>query len=288
MTPMTRRKFLKLAGLGTFGLTAAGSGTFFYGNQIELFNFEVVQRDMILPRLTDAFDGYRIAHISDLHHDGDFMNRHHLSRAVDLLNQQAVDAVLITGDFVTHKIDDDDAQSLLDNLSTIESRDGVFAIPGNHDHWTDIHGVRDIMTMSGIKDVSNSVFTLERNGDLLNIAGVDDYWEQLADISSVIAQLPDSTSPAILMAHEPDYADISAATGRFDLQLSGHSHGGQVRLPLLGSPILPRFARKYPAGQYQVENMIQYTNRGLGVVMLPLRINCPPEITVFTLRGRYT
>ena len=207
-----------------------------------------------------------------------------LTRAIDLLNRQNVDLVLITGDFVTHKINDDDAQSLRDNLSAIKSPDGVFAVPGNHDHWTDIGGVRDILAMCDIVDLSNTVFTVERDGKLLNIAGVDDYWEQFADIDSVINQLPDTTSPTILMAHEPDYADISAATGRFDVQLSGHSHGGQVRLPLLGSPILPRFSRKYPAGQYQVENMIQYTNRGLGVVMLPLRINCPPEITVFTLR----
>ncbi|MCI0714606.1 MAG: metallophosphoesterase [Chloroflexi bacterium] len=282
---MTRRKFLKLAGLSTLGVTAAGSGTLFYGNRIELFNFDVVEREMALPRLAASFDGYRIAHISDLHHDGEYMNRHHLNRAIDLLNQQNADMVIITGDFVTHKIDDDDAQSLLDNLSAIKSRDGMFAVPGNHDYWTDIGGVRSILSMSGVADLSNAVFTLERDGNLLNIAGVDDYWEQLADISSVINQLPDTTSPTILMAHEPDYADISAATGRFDLQLSGHSHGGQVRLPLLGSPILPRFARKYPAGQYQVENMIQYTNRGLGVVDLPLRINCPPEITIITLRA---
>jgi len=99
----------------------------------------------------------------------------------------------------------------------------------------------------------------------------------------VLALLPDEGC-AILLAHEPDYADISAPTGRFDLQLSGHSHGGQVILPFIGPPILPSYSHKYPVGQYQVGSMIQYTNRGLGTVAPMVRFNCRPEITVFTLR----
>jgi uncharacterized protein len=100
---------------------------------------------------------------------------------------------------------------------------------------------------------------------------------------------------AVLLAHEPDFADKSAAIGRFDLQLSGHSHGGQVRLPFLGSPLfvppfslypdVPPLARKYTSGLYKVRNMHQYTNRGLGVMCLRLRLLCRPEITVLTVRS---
>lgn len=90
---------------------------------------------------------------------------------------------------------------------------------------------------------------------------------------------------AILLAHEPDFADFSALTGPFALQLSGHSHGGQISLPLLGAPILPPFGRKYPRGRYQVGEMIQYTNRGLGMVQPYGRFNCRPEITLFILRA---
>jgi predicted MPP superfamily phosphohydrolase len=99
-----------------------------------------------------------------------------------------------------------------------------------------------------------------------------------------LERLPEEGA-AILLAHEPDFADLSARTGRFDLQLSGHSHGGQVKLPLFGIPYLPRFARKYPRGRYQVGKMILYTNRGLGMVHLPFRFNSRPEITLFTLNG---
>ncbi|MBZ0286049.1 MAG: metallophosphoesterase, partial [Anaerolineae bacterium] len=86
------------------------------------------------------------------------------------------------------------------------------------------------------------------------------------------------------LAHEPDYADISAATGRFDLQISGHSHGGQVVIPFIGPPVVPPYSKKYPLGRYQVGTMIQYTNRGVGMISPAVRFNCRPEITVFTLR----
>jgi uncharacterized protein len=88
-----------------------------------------------------------------------------------------------------------------------------------------------------------------------------------------------------LLAHEPDYADISAATGRFDLQISGHSHGGQVIIPFIGPLVVPAYGEKYPLGQYQVGNMIQYTNRGVGTINPAVRFNCRPEITIFTLRA---
>jgi hypothetical protein len=282
---MVDTNLLKKAGIGAIGIAAAGAGTYYYGNQIELFNFKVVEFDLTLPRLAASFEGYRIAHISDLHHDGDFMNRDHFTRAVNVLNKQNADIVLITGDFVSREIDEDNRQSLIDNLRAIKSYDGVFAVMGNHDYKANIAELRDILATSGITDLSNNVYTLERDGALLNIAGVDDVTEQLADINAVIDRLPDATSPTILLAHEPDYADISAATGRFDLQLSGHSHGGQIRMPLLGAVYLPELGKKYPDGLYQINNMLLYTNRGLGVVHLPVRINCPPEITVLTLRA---
>jgi predicted MPP superfamily phosphohydrolase len=111
---------------------------------------------------------------------------------------------------------------------------------------------------------------------------VDDIWEGDVRLEEVIAQLDDH-SAAILMAHEPDYADTSAAAGKFDLQLSGHTHGGQIAIPFLGPPILPYLGRKYHTGLYKVGDMFQYTNRGVGMARLPLRFNCRPEITVFVL-----
>jgi predicted MPP superfamily phosphohydrolase len=103
----------------------------------------------------------------------------------------------------------------------------------------------------------------------------------------VIDQLSENGA-AILLVHEPDFADVSAATGKFDLQVSGHTHGGQIVLPFYGPPILPLSGRKYPSGLYRVGNMFQYTNRGVGVDRMPIRWNCPAEITLFTLESMAT
>ncbi len=141
-----------------------------------------------------------------------------------------------------------------------------------------------MLSSCGITDLTNSVFTLTRDNGNLHLCGVDDVWVGDVKLDEVIARLKDD-SPAILLAHEPDFADTSAATGKFDLQVSGHSHGGQVVLPFFGPPILPYLGKNYPGGLYQVENMLQYTTRGVGILSPAVRFNCPPEITVFVLES---
>jgi predicted MPP superfamily phosphohydrolase len=157
-----------------------------------------------------------------------------------------------------------------------------FAVLGNHDYWVDAEVVRKMLVSSGVTDLTNTIFTLTRGKENVHLCGVDDVWEGEVRLEDVVAQLKDD-SAAILMAHEPDYADVSAATGKFDLQISGHTHGGQVAIPLLGPPILPYLGQKYHTGLYRVGNMFQYTNRGVGMARLPLRFNCRPEITIFVL-----
>jgi hypothetical protein len=145
--------------------------------------------------------------------------------------------------------------------------------------------IRTVLEQSGIIELGNRIYPVRRDSSQLIFAGVDDYMTRHADLERVIKQIPDSNDPVILLAHEPDFADISAASGCFDMQISGHTHGGQICLPFYGNLYLPRYGRKYPSGQYMVENMVQYTNRGLGTSWLKFRINCPPEITVFHLRN---
>jgi predicted MPP superfamily phosphohydrolase len=160
----------------------------------------------------------------------------------------------------------------------------TFAVLGNHDYWTDAKIVRNMLETCGIMDLTNTTFRFSRDGASLHLCGVDDVWEGDVHLEDVTAKLVDD-SPAILLAHEPDFADTSAATGKFDLQISGHTHGGQIVLPFWGPPVLPYLGWKYPSGLYQVSGMYQYTNRGVGVGRIPVRLNCPPEITIFTLSG---
>jgi predicted MPP superfamily phosphohydrolase len=243
---------------------------------------ETTSTDIFLKRLDPAFDGYRIVHLSDFHM-GTWLTRDLLCEAVDLVNQLEPDLVAITGDFVTAD-PQRYARDLIEPLSQLNPKDGAFAILGNHDHWSDQSIVRRILHFAKVNDLSNHVHKLSRGSAELFLAGIDNYTCQKDKIQPLTTLIPPGRT-CILLAHEPDYADISALSGLFDLQLSGHSHGGQIRLPLIGAPVLPKHARKYPMGYYQIKDMKLYTNRGLGMAELSIRWNCPPEITLITLRS---
>lgn len=249
-----------------------------YAHKIEPFWFEVKQIEVTLPHLDRAFAGYRIVQISDLH-AGDIINRKQLNSVIDAVNEQKPDLVVITGDHVSRlprrHVD------LLDIYARLHARDGALAILGNHDVYNDAKPIRTALKMNGIKLLENDVYTLKRDKATLHIAGVGDVFAQEDKLDRVLAQLP-PTGAAIMLAHEPDFADEVAATKRFGLQLSGHSHGGQIRLPFFDGYV-PELAQKYPLGRYQVGDMIQYTNRGIGSVKIYARFNCRPEISVFTL-----
>ena len=166
----------------------------------------------------------------------------------------------------------------------MKAKDGKFAVLGNHDHWADAEKIREILKESDIVDLSNDVYTLEKNGETLNISGVDSCTVGADNIDEVLEKLPDDGA-SILLAHEPDFAKISSETNRFDLQMSGHSHGGQLVIPgVKTTPFRCSYSIKYPVGMYKVKNMVQYTSKGLGTNSFWLRINCKPEITLFYLK----
>lgn len=244
---------------------------------------EVTTLPLALPRLPEEFHGYRLAQISDFH-IGTWLTREHLAEAVDLVNQLEPDVVAITGDLVTFD-PERFAPDLIEVLSRLAPKDASLAVMGNHDHWSDPKLVRQIFKEAGIIDLSNDVYTLKRGSARLFFAGVDDYYDGLDRLDQVLGRLPGDET-AILLAHEPDFADVSAKTGRFDLQISGHTHGGQINLPVLGPPFLPRYGRKYPSGLYHVNGMVQYTNRGLGTAEMQIRYKCSPEITLFILQTK--
>lgn len=253
---------------------------FYYGYELEPSWIEVRSVPLQLPHLATDFSGYRIVQLSDLHADRR-MTAQRLQKVVARVNQLRPDLVVLTGDFVTRN-----PERFAPNLAVLEAlkpADKTLAVLGNHDAWTNPDLIQKTLEVAGIQVLNNRVATLKRSSAQLHIAGVDDIWAKRDRLNEVLTALP-PTGAAILLAHEPDFADTSAATGRFDLQLSGHSHGGQVRLPFI-KRVLPPLAYKYPVGQYQVGSMIQYTNRGLGSSGLPIRFNCRPEITVLTLRN---
>lgn len=283
----SRRDFLKLvrAALLEGSLLAVGGGV--YVSSLEPGWFEVNQIRMKLRRLAPAFTGFRLAHISDIHMGG-WMDAERLQNVVALLLAEQPDLVAITGDFlIGHAWDavtESAARDLQNVLAPLARAVPTFAVLGNHDHWTNADAVRGMLAGCGIHELRNDVHTLTRDGQRLHLCGVDDIWVGRHDLDEILARLP-ADGAAILLAHEPDFADESAATGRFDLQLSGHSHGGQVVIPLLGPPVLPWLGEKYPSGAYLVNGMLQYTNRGVGMISPFVRFHCRPEIGIFHLEA---
>lgn len=280
-SPLSRRSFLGMAaGLGAAALAAGG---YWYASRVEPERLSIEHVRLRIPHLPPAFDGYRIAHISDIHADHRHMTLERLRGIVELVNAQQPALVAITGDYVTRGDPKPYRELLVGALRGLRAPDGVAGVLGNHDYWSDARGVRTILDAAGVRELRNDVMTISRGGEALHIAGVDDVWENRQRLDRVLDRLPGDSS-AILLAHEPDFADDSAASGRFALQLSGHSHGGQCVAPGGYMPYLPELGKKYPSGLYRVGEMWQYTNRGLGMVWAPqVRFNCPPEITLLTL-----
>ena len=264
-------------------MALVGAGGLLYAREVETRRVEVRPVELTLPRLAPEFDGYRLVQIGDFHLD-EWSKPERLHRVVEKVNEQSPDLIAITGDFASYSAKEFDAEQLIEALRALGAHDGSVAILGNHDYLTDVKLVRRCIREGGVEELINGVRTLRRDEAALHVAGIDDVMEGNSRLDLVLGQLPEEGA-AILLAHEPDFADVSAATGRFDLQLSGHSHGAQVAVPFLRRLVLPPFSQRYTRGLYNVRGMIQYTNRGLGFVQARLRFLCRPEITVITLRS---
>jgi predicted MPP superfamily phosphohydrolase len=283
---LDRRQFLKKALIGAAGLGVAAS-------VVDGFLLEphapVVEKIKIqLPRLPKAFHGFRIVQISDMHY-GPYAGKAQVERAVQLALALKPDLTILTGDFVSHPLFQRNgiegakhAEPCAQVLQQITATQ-VVSVLGNHDYWNDADFVADALDSHGLHVLRNESLPLERDGQRIWIVGVDDVYEGANDLDKALRGIP-LTETKIVAVHEPDFAD-ELARHAVDLQLSGHSHGGQVRIPGYGAPILPRLGRKYSMGLNRVGNLQVYTNRGIGVVTPPVRLNCPPEVTLVTLVG---
>lgn len=285
MSSVTRRKFLITAGLAAASTLALAEDTVMR----EPNHPELVRIDMPLPRLPAAFDGFTIAQLSDFHYDQVF-SVVPIRRAIEIVNRLHPDLVVLTGDFVTVPVfafhDRRRFASIAEPcaklLSQLRSRLGAIAVLGNHDVHSDPELVTAALESHGIQVLRDRSQAFERNGRRLWFCGLDSL-EANPNIEQALLGVPKDEA-LVLLVHEPDFVD-QASRHSIDLQLSGHSHGGQVWIPGIGAPWLPRYGRKYPRGRYTVRALPLYTNIGLGTIRLPLRLNCRPEVTLFTLRA---
>lgn len=285
-TKFSRRDFLRILKILFVSSLSLGPLALIYSMFGEPAWLDIEQVQIPLPYLPKSFSGLRILQVSDIHMGG-WMNRQRLSEVIALAKKQKPDLVVMTGDYVMghswNKNLDEAAQDFVEEVSKLTENYLVLAVLGNHDHWTNAEKVRAMLNHCGVVELNNDVYSLRRGDDWLHIAGVDDVSENKDRLDDIYKLLPEA-GVALLLAHEPDFADKSSRKNRFALQLSGHSHGGQVVIPFYGPLVLPSLGEKYPAGLYQVNNMLQYTNRGVGMTEPAVRFNCRPEITLLTLK----
>lgn len=279
--PTTRRNFIRLAAAG--GVVVAADSVLLAPNYPR-----VVRREIVLRRWPERLNDFKIALLSDFHYDP-YFSAHPLKAAIGMVNDLRPDLIALTGDFVSLPLfsrNDEKAALAADPcanlLRQMKAPHGLWAVLGNHDYFTDPDHVTTSLHSQGIRVLANQSIAIEQNGARFWLAGVNDVLSETAILDDTLKPIPRDEA-TVLLAHEPDYADY---VSRFpvDLQLSGHSHGGQIRLPFARPLYLPDMAKKYVWGLYQIGPLTLYTNPGLGTVAVPVRLNCPPEITLLTLR----
>ena len=246
-------------------------------------NIDVVEVDIELNNLGWDFHNYRILNLTDIHL-GQWITPEYLDELIDYVNTLNYDVATLTGDYVSYIIDGYE-DTLKDSFKKLKSNDGKFGVLGNHDHWMGADTIREIFRDSDITDLSNDVCVLSKGESKLNLAGVDSCTVCADNLDAVLAKLDDD-NPTVLLVHEPDFAEESSKTGKIDLEISGHSHGGQFVIPKLETtPLRGPNSTKYPIGYYKIGRMNQYTSKGLGTNSFRIRINCKPEITIITLKN---
>jgi uncharacterized protein len=278
------------------GVFLFGAAALAYATQVEPTWLEVKRRELALPRLPPALEGLRIAHMSDFHLSR-LVSPDYLAACVAAAMAQQPDLVLLTGDFVTHK-----SRYVYDVtrvLQPLAAPLGVYAALGNHDMAAGADDVAAAVEASGARMLRNRHERVSFRGVDFWVAGIDSpdheqyriadgrrsRWAQLfrRNLDSAHRGIP-SDSFRILLAHTPDVIRDAARLG-VDLMLSGHTHGGQVRFPLLGATVVPsRYGHRYAAGEFHVDGTALYVSRGLGTVRFPLRFLCRPELAILTLR----
>ena len=284
-------------------LAAVALGCIAYGYFVEPNRLIVVEDTIAIKGLDPAFDGLRVVMIADMHAGSNSIDEAKLRRIVELTNQQSPDLVVMLGDYISERTKRDERgkrilrmppETIAANLKGINAAYGVFMVMGNHDGW---HGTADIAAAFrgvGYRVLEHEVATIERNGRPLRIFGMKDHqslpdpWTKTsADAKRVVEA--SGTGDLIVLQHSPDM--LGVITGELSISselrliLPAHNHGGQVRFPLIGAPIVPsNYGQKYLRGHILENNVDMYVTSGIGTSILPFRFMVPPEIVVLTLR----
>jgi predicted MPP superfamily phosphohydrolase len=272
----TRRRFIKFSTAAIAGLISTPAISLIANNEL---NHPVIKTIKVpIRNLPDAFHGYRIVAMTDFH-IYPYARPELMRKCVELANELKPDLGVYLGDYVWQE--EDAIFELAPILAGLNARHGIFAVIGNHDIWADVEMIKQGLRESRIPVMLNHGVQLSDGSSSINLVGLDDGWSGHADLDAAYQGLPDNT-PTVMLLHEPDLADEYAYDPRVSLMLAGHTHGGQVRFN--GKPIIaPYLGKKYNMGLFQVGDLWLYTSPGVGVISIPIRYNCPPEVSEIIL-----
>ena len=271
---LTRRQFLKRCAFGGAGLLLASYPVF-----IERYLIQINTYRIPVPNLPAAFDGFTILQLTDLHY-GTLVPLSLVRWVVNKANNRQKDIIVCTGDYIHEDNSSGQIDEVWPVLAELHAPHGVYSVLGNHDHWADFERSMEWMDRTG-QNLRNKVVPFKREDACIWLGGVGDLWEDQIEIDTTFASVPPQDCK-IVLAHNPDTADREFQT-RIDLIISGHTHGGQVNIPFIGAPILPVNNKRYTSGYFRTENTRLYISRGIGWAGLPVRFNCPPEISILQL-----
>lgn len=271
----SRRIFIKNTAIGLGAYTIVGSLHSIYTRE----EFTIENVALPIKNLPAQLQDLKIAMISDIH-AGLYMVEDDMLKYTEALNDLNADIIFIPGDFVTSRTDE--IYPFVKAFKGLKSRNGIYTCLGNHDFFGDPDVITDKVRETGMVVLRNQTEELELNGAKLMLSGVDD--GRHANFAKVSYEATSLETTRILLCHKPYFFE-NAVAGKFDVMLSGHTHGGQIVLfDALGIKITPAaLASKYISGRYKMGDSTMYVSRGIGTVGLPVRVNCPPEITVFNL-----
>lgn len=239
---------------------------------------EITRLPVEIRNLPPAFVGIRIAHLSDVHHSS-FTSAERIAEVVDAVNALGADLVVLTGDYVSYS--PYYIAGAAEALGRLRAPLGVFAVLGNHDFWNNADEVTRALEREGIAVLRNAHTRFEHRGDAIDVVGIDDLTVRADDLERALRG-SDSRRVRLLLSHNPGIIR-RAALRAVDLVLSGHTHGGQVHVPIIGAPSVYGYPKQYVSGLASLGETQIYVNRGIGTVIVPVRVRSLPEITLLTL-----
>ncbi len=288
MSPGSNRARLSRRWLSVLGgLVALAIGLGVWSIAIEPNRLVLRSVDLPLATWPASHSPLKVALLADLHAGAPFMTAEKFAKIAALTNAAEPDLILLLGDYVSHGVlgrFSIEPETWAPPLAELSAPLGVYAVLGNHDWWFDGPRVRAVLEKAGITVLDNEMMFLDHRGDAVQLAGIGDFWAGSPDITGTLAAAG-SDAPILLMTHNPDL--IRQVPARVALTVAGHTHGGQVNLPLVGRLVVPSdYGQRYAYGHVDEHGRHLFVTAGIGTSILPVRLNQLPEVVILTVRSQ--